>query len=39
MQLHLTTYGTYLHVKDAMFDVRRKGDDGKLVSKTYSTKK
>lgn len=28
MQLHLNTYGTYLHVKDAMFDVRRKQDDG-----------
>lgn len=28
MQLHLNTYGTYLHVKDAMFDVRKKQDDG-----------
>ncbi|MEZ0539530.1 CRISPR-associated endonuclease Cas1 [Fibrella arboris] len=39
MQLHITTYGTYLHVKDAMFDVRRKGDDGKVMSATYSAEK
>ena len=32
MQLHITTYGTYLHVKDAMFDIRRRGDDGKVTS-------
>lgn len=28
MQLHLNSFGAYLHVKDAMFDVRRKQDDG-----------
>ncbi len=28
MQLHLNTYGLYLHVKDKMFDVRKKQDDG-----------
>ncbi len=28
MQLHLHTYGTYLHVKDAMFDIRKKLADG-----------
>lgn len=39
MQLHISTYGTYLHVKDAMFDVRRKGEDGKLISVTYSAEK
>lgn len=39
MQLHITTYGTYLHVKDQMFDVRRKGEDGKLISATYSAEK
>ncbi|WP_020602101.1 CRISPR-associated endonuclease Cas1 [Spirosoma spitsbergense] len=39
MQLHITTYGTYLHVKDAMFDVRRKGEDGKVISATYSAEK
>ena len=39
MQLHITTYGTYLHVKDQMFDVRRKDDDGKVISATYSAEK
>ena len=39
MQLHITTYGTYLHVKDAMFDIRRKGEDGTLISATYSAEK
>jgi CRISPR-associated protein Cas1 len=32
MQLHLNTYGTYLHVKDAMFDVRKKQGDGSWSS-------
>lgn len=32
MQLHLNTYGAYLHVKDAMFDIRRKQADGAWVS-------
>ncbi len=39
MQLHISTYGTYLHVKDQLFDVRRKGDDGKVVSAMYSAEK
>lgn len=40
MQLHITTYGTYLHVKDAMFDIRRRGEDGRVVSvATYSAEK
>lgn len=39
MQLHITTYGAYLHVKDQMFDVRRKGEDGKVISATYSGEK
>ncbi|MEZ0608931.1 CRISPR-associated endonuclease Cas1 [Fibrella sp. WM1] len=39
MQLHISTYGTYLHVKDAMFDVRRKGNDGRVISATYSAEK
>ncbi|GAB3029756.1 CRISPR-associated endonuclease Cas1 [Spirosoma pulveris] len=39
MQLHISTYGTYLHVKDAMFDVRRKGEDGKVINATYSAEK
>ena len=28
MQLHLNSYGAYLHVKDAMFDIRKKQADG-----------
>jgi len=28
MQLHLNTYGTYLHVKDEMFEVKIKQEDG-----------
>ncbi|MBN8679681.1 MAG: CRISPR-associated endonuclease Cas1 [Chitinophagales bacterium] len=28
MQLHLNTYGLYLHVKDAMFDIRKKQENG-----------
>lgn len=32
MQLHLNTYGAYLHVKDAMFDIRRKQPDGQWAS-------
>ncbi|MBC7571626.1 MAG: CRISPR-associated endonuclease Cas1 [Spirosoma sp.] len=40
MQLHITTYGTYLHVKDAMFDIKRRGEDGKVGSvATYSAEK
>lgn len=40
MQLHITTYGTYLHVKDAMFDIKRRGEDGRVVSvATYSAEK
>ena len=34
MQLHLNTYGAYLHVKDAMFDIRRKQADGQWASAT-----
>ena len=32
MQLHLNTYGAYLHVKDAMFDIRSKQPDGVWAS-------
>lgn len=28
MQIHLNTYGTYLHVRDGMFEVRQKTDNG-----------
>ena len=28
MQIHLNTYGTYLHIKDQLFEVRKKTDAG-----------
>ncbi|MDZ7899260.1 MAG: CRISPR-associated endonuclease Cas1 [Arcicella sp.] len=36
MQLHINKYGTYLHVKEEMFDIRRKEEDGSLYSKQFS---
>lgn len=33
MQIHLNTYGTYLHVKDQLFEVRRK--ENGVVQKTH----
>ncbi len=39
MQLHLNTYGLYLHVKDAMFDVRKKQDDGAWASNLVAAHK
>ncbi|MBK6929459.1 MAG: CRISPR-associated endonuclease Cas1 [Saprospirales bacterium] len=39
MQLHLNSYGAYLHVKDAMFDVRKKQDDGSWSSKPVAAHK
>lgn len=39
MQLHLNTYGAYLHVKDAMFDVRKKLESGAVDSKALAPQK
>lgn len=39
MQLHLNTYGTYLHVKDAMFDVRKKQGDCSWSSRPVAAHK
>ncbi len=39
MQLHLNSYGTYLHVKDAMFDVRKKQADGSWASQHVAAHK
>ena len=36
MQLHLNSYGAYLHVKDAMFDVRKKLENGTVETKTIA---
>lgn len=32
MQLHINTYGAYLHVKDAIFDIKTKQADGRWAS-------
>lgn len=39
MQLHIGTYGTYLHVKDEMFEIRRKLENGEIFTKQYSALK
>ena len=39
MQLHLNTYGTYLHVRDQMFEVRRRLETGDIDKKTFSAQK
>ncbi|WP_273209916.1 CRISPR-associated endonuclease Cas1 [Runella zeae] len=39
MQLHINTYGTYVHVKDDMFEIRKKNEQGELEKKHYSALK
>ncbi len=39
MQLFINTYGTYLHVKDDMFEVRLKEKDGQEVKKQFAAHK
>lgn len=39
MQLHINTYGTYVHVKDDMFEIRKKNEKGELEKKHYSALK
>jgi CRISP-associated protein Cas1 len=39
MQLHINTYGTYVHVKDEMFEIRRRIEDGTVEKKQYSAQK
>lgn len=38
MQLHITTYGTYVHVKDEMFEIRIK-KDGEVQKKQFAATK
>lgn len=38
MQLHLDTYGTYLHIKDQLFEVRKQVD-GETVKKQFAAHK
>ncbi len=39
MQLHVNSYGTYVHVRDKMFEVRRKTENGEIDKKQYSAQK
>ncbi|RCR70547.1 CRISPR-associated endonuclease Cas1 [Larkinella punicea] len=39
MQLHINTYGTYVHVRDQLFEVRRKLETGEIEKKPYSAQK
>lgn len=39
MQLHINTYGTYVHVKDAMFEIRRKLENGEVEKKHFAASK
>lgn len=39
MQLHLNSYGLYLHVRDAMFEVRKKNDSGEWESSAVAAHK
>lgn len=39
MQLHINTYGTYVHVRDNMFEVRRKTEGGEVIKKQFSSQK
>ena len=39
MQLHINTFGTYVHVKDQMFDIRLREKDGQIKSTPYSASK
>ncbi|WP_298360356.1 CRISPR-associated endonuclease Cas1 [Runella sp.] len=39
MQLHVNTHGTYIHVKDELFEIRRKNDKGEIEKKQYSANK
>jgi CRISP-associated protein Cas1 len=39
MQLHINTYGTYVHVKDQLFDIRLRDKDGQVTSTSYSATK
>ena len=39
MQLHINTYGTYVHVKDQMFDIRLREKSGQVKSTPFSAAK
>ena len=39
MHLYISTYGTYLHVKEEMFEIRRRQEGGEIFTKQYSATK
>jgi CRISPR-associated protein Cas1 len=39
MQLHINTYGTYVHVKDEMFEIRIRDEKKEVQKKLYSAHK
>ncbi|MFN8353246.1 MAG: CRISPR-associated endonuclease Cas1 [Spirosomataceae bacterium] len=39
MQLHINSYGTYVHIKDDMFEIRKKNEKGEVEKKQYSAQK
>lgn len=39
MQLHINSYGTYVHVKDEMFEIRRKDEAGQVQKNHYAAAK
>jgi len=39
MQLHINTYGTYVHVKDEMFEIRLRDENKEVQKKLYSVHK
>jgi CRISPR-associated protein Cas1 len=39
MHLHINTYGTYVHVKDELFEIRKKGENGEVEKKHFSANK
>lgn len=39
MQLHINSYGTYVYVKDDMFEIRKKNEKGEVEKKHYSAQK
>jgi CRISP-associated protein Cas1 len=39
MQIHINTYGTYVHIKDEMFEIRQKNEKGEVLKKHFSAAK
>lgn len=39
MQLHINTYGTYVHVKDDMFEIRNRDENKEVQKKHFSAQK